>query len=118
MAVGIFKTDLLVQCHCGILTAQLIRLPQPRGSKLSPAMLTLLASIIFALTIDYIEAQSAEMIERILTEINDTVQLRVGGKLTKFRGHKGIIENHESFIPEIFLPYGILVVETSPIRVS
>ena len=43
------------------------------------------------------------MIERILTEINDTVQLRVGGKLTKFRGHKGITENHESFYPRKFL---------------
>ena len=107
MAVGIFKTDLLVQCHCGILTAQLIRLPQPRGSKLSPAMLTLLASIIFALTIDYIEAQSAAMIERILTEINDTVQLRVGGKLTKFVVIRESPKTTKVFIPENFLPYGI-----------
>ena len=43
------------------------------------------------------------MIEQILTEINDTVQLRMGGKLTKFRGHKGITENHESFYPRKFL---------------
>ena len=45
------------------------------------------------------------MIEQILA--NDTVQLRVGGKLTKFRGYKGtrkgITENHESFYPRKFL---------------
>ena len=60
-------------------------------------MLTHRASIIYV-----IEAQSAEMIERILTEVNDAIQLRVGGKLTKFRGHEEITENHESFIPENF----------------
>ena len=43
------------------------------------------------------------MIERILTVLTDTVQLRVGGKLTKFRGHKGITENHKSFYPRKFL---------------
>ena len=42
------------------------------------------------------------MIEQILMEINDTVQLRVGGKLIKFRGHEGITENHESFYPQNF----------------
>ena len=30
--------------------------------------------------------------ERILPEINETVQLRVGGKVTKFRGHE--VANH------------------------
>ena len=54
MAVGsLHLRHLLVQCQCGILTAQLIRLPQPRGSKLSQAMLTLRAPVIYALTIDY-----------------------------------------------------------------
>ena len=33
----------------------------------------------------------------------------MGGKLTKFCGHEVITKNHESFIPENFLPYGILV---------
>ena len=41
--------------------------------------------------------------ERILLKINETVQLRVGGKLTKFRGHEGINEKHESFYPRKFL---------------
>ena len=50
---------------------------------------------------------SAKTIERILTEINNSVQLCMGGKLTKFRGHKGITENHKSFISENLLPYGI-----------
>ena len=43
------------------------------------------------------------------TKINETVQLRVGGKLTKFRGHEGINENHESFYPRKFLAVRYLV---------
>ena len=35
--------------------------------------------------------------------INETLQLRVGGKLTKFRGHEGINKKHESFYPQNFL---------------
>ena len=49
------------------------------------------------------------MIEQILTEINNTLQLCVGGKLTNFRGHKKITENHKSFYPRKFLAYGICV---------
>ena len=41
--------------------------------------------------------------ERILPKINETVYLRVGGKLTKFRGHEGINEIHETFYPRKFL---------------
>ena len=43
------------------------------------------------------------MIEQILMELNDTVQLSVGGKLTKFGGHNGITENRESFYLRKFL---------------
>ena len=42
-------------------------------------------------------------LERILPRINETVQLCVGGKLTKFRGHEGINKKHESFYPRKFL---------------
>ena len=72
-----------------ILTAQLIRLPQLRGSVVTGTDHT-------------VEAQS-ETIQRILTERNDTLQLCVGGKLTNFRGHKKITENHESFYTQNFL---------------
>ena len=41
--------------------------------------------------------------EQILPEINETVELCVGGKLTKFHGHEGITENHESFYSRKFL---------------
>ena len=43
------------------------------------------------------------MIERILTEVNETLKLHVGEKLTKFQSHKEITENHESFYPQKFL---------------
>ena len=79
-----------MQCHCGILTAQLI------------SFHNYAAQLLPALAGNIIEAQ-AETIERILTEINDPLQLRVGGKLTNFRGHKKITENHESFYPRKFL---------------
>ena len=38
-----------------------------------------------------------------LPKINETVLFRVGGKLTKFRGHEKINEKHESFYPRKFL---------------
>ena len=33
----------------------------------------------------------------------------MSGKLTKFRGHEGITENHRSFIPENFLRYVLYI---------
>ena len=44
---------------------------------------------------------------------NFIITVRVGGKLTKFRGHEGITENHESFYPRKLLAVWYQLLKTS-----